>query len=156
MSCISGGCEVGSSPTKAVVKSGAFKHECNVDHLIIRHGTDRAAILQSVGISGEEAARILKATPSEMLRDTAVPLWPAGWWGKNTGVGRHRGGREQIEFVPPPTQAIATTFASTLSDVLRLLQRGNRIEFSWLDRLKAKAGCRTTASSGGALCGLPP
>lgn len=95
------------------------------NHIIIRHGTNREAVFQAVGFT--EGVRVLKA--NDMLRrriDTSHSLWPAGWWGENS-KDVLSGVRE--EFVSPTTQTIATTFVSTLSDIIGLYKSSKRAKF---------------------------
>jgi hypothetical protein len=77
-----------------------------------RHGTDRNATLISAGFI--EAANVLRSGSYNKNFDSSQIMWPPGWWSENSILN----GGEKIEFVPPATQLVATTFVSTLSDIL--------------------------------------
>jgi hypothetical protein len=91
-----------------------FKMPTNV---VVRHGTSREAPLKEVGF--EDAIPVLKTRANG--HSTTQRLFPAGWWASNRrpapGVANAPIVRP-AEFAPPTTVTIATTFISTLSDVL--------------------------------------
>jgi hypothetical protein len=88
--------------------------EIRADYIIIRHGTDQKTVFEAAGF--KEGVEVLKKEDSLRQQiDTSRSLWPAGWWAekaKNVLSGVKQ------EFVPPATRAIATTFVSTLSDII--------------------------------------
>ena len=79
----------------------------------IRHGTKREDALNQAGFS--EAAQMLRKSEFDPSFDSSKVLWKPGWWGENSKML----GEEAFEFVPPATQLVATTFVSTLADVIR-------------------------------------
>lgn len=101
----------GGKPT--VARTVSFKY----DHLTIRHGAESEQTLLSVGLSEERIKELQEQQQRETDRDTIEPLWPAGWWSKNIKLPGWVTA-EPIEFVPPATLTIASTFVSTLSDIL--------------------------------------
>ncbi|HKB68093.1 MAG TPA: FAD-dependent oxidoreductase [Pyrinomonadaceae bacterium] len=102
------------------------------DHLTIRHGADRKQSLLSVGVDEIEIESLKKQQAKEVAKDTIEPLWPAGWWSLNNRLSDRI--NEPIEFVPPATLTIASTFVSTLSDILiQLRQVANGVPSKALD-----------------------
>lgn len=86
-------------------------------NIVVRHGTSRDATFTSAGFA--DAVDPLKARTEKIL--TSTRLFPAGWWERNR---RPPNGEPSAsiasatEFAPPTTVTIATTFISTLSDIL--------------------------------------
>jgi len=95
------------------------------EEVIIRHGTDRKAIFEEAGFT-EGVTVLQKQDPIRERIDTSGTLWPPGWWGEHA---KNALSGERVEFVPPATQAIATTFVSTLSDVIELHKSSTGIRF---------------------------
>jgi hypothetical protein len=91
------------------------------DHLTVRHGVDRYQSLLSAGVSEIEIDKLRRRQSKESDRDTIEPLWPAGWWYDNIHL--KDWDRARIEFVSPATLTIASTFVSTVSDILIQLGR---------------------------------
>ncbi|TWT48999.1 FAD-dependent oxidoreductase [Botrimarina hoheduenensis] len=94
--------------SKDSVEIDGVHHECR--RKSIRHGTDREEALRAAHFT--EGADLCNEL---MARNEAKPsaiIWEPGWWGKAVGGA-------SVEFVPPATQLVATTFISTLADVLR-------------------------------------
>lgn len=83
---------------------------CECSRKSIRHGTDRKRVLREAHFT--EAEKRFGALVDNLGVDTSIPLWQPGWWGKASGG-------DSVEFVPPATQLVATTFISTLGDVLK-------------------------------------
>jgi hypothetical protein len=104
---------------RAVARIVSFKY----DHLTIRHGVNSRQTLLSVGLAETQIESLKKQQAKEAERDTIEPLWPAGWWSKNINLPGWVT-REPIEFVPPATLMIASTFVSTVSDILIQLHQG--------------------------------
>jgi hypothetical protein len=97
------------------VKVGSKPYGKEAYTIFLRHGTDKDAVFKKIQCE-DDIAR-LKARVDEPGRiNTAEPIWPAGWWTRQKPLGG-----ERREFVPPATLAIATTFVSTLSDIIKLL-----------------------------------
>jgi hypothetical protein len=142
---VSGRCEV-TSPTEAqIIRNPEAKKDhqqtdkYKVDQVIVRHGTSREAILDLVGLDATAVDDIQRRQKAQLVCDSVEEAWKAGWWsahlvsGNNagqTGAGADEGAPEpdRIEFVPPMTRALSTTFVSTLNDVLRSMQ-GEKLEF---------------------------
>jgi hypothetical protein len=101
--------------------SEPFVVEYKVDRLIVRHGTHSEHALNLIGLNKDAVKAIKKRQESASKIKPTEELWPAGWWRTNQVVPGKL--QEPVEFVPPATIAIATTFVSTLSDVLRLRLR---------------------------------
>ena len=101
-----------------------FSVKYKVDRLILRHGTDRRQAMRLLGLSDTELDAIDTEQQSEQDVDSTAPLWRAGWWRQKQVMPEQR--QEPVEFVPPATLAIATTFVSTLSDILMMKQQGRR------------------------------
>lgn len=93
--------------------------------VIIRHGTDREGVFKDASFA-EGIAILQKQDPIRRRIDTAKGLWPAGWWGEQA---KDVLSGEREEFVPPATQAIATTFVSTLSDIIGLYKSSEAARF---------------------------
>ena len=107
-------------------KPSSHRVSHNVDRLILRHGSDLRKNLLMVGITGEDISKLQKSqiefcknaktddggTPL----DGTSPLWPAVWWSKERKAVDVK--VDQVEFVPPATIALATTFVSSLSEIL--------------------------------------
>ena len=89
-----------------------------VDQIIVRHGTEKDKCLRTLGVLKEpkavERVAELQKTHSKL---TSEPRWKPGYWSVSTGNALTRG-QGPKEFLPPPTQALASTFASTLSNIL--------------------------------------
>jgi hypothetical protein len=148
-----GDCEF-KSASEVLIDSKPF----SADKYIIRHGTDRASVIKAVEF--EEAAKVI-SSPDPIRRnlDTSRRLWPAGWWGDNA---KRILKSERIEFVSPSTQVIATTFVSTLSDILKSLHEDTKdLQFritlhrtidiggnDFLQQISRYAGTRTSGTVG--------
>jgi hypothetical protein len=91
------------------------------DYLTVRHGVDRYQSLLSAGVSEIEIGKLQRRQSKESDTDTIEPLWPAGWWYDNIHL--KDWDKARIEFVSPATLTIASTFVSTLSDILIQLDR---------------------------------
>jgi len=104
---IGGPYDVPTEQKQVVVIGGS---EYQFDRVLIRHGTEVARVYDDAGIGAESPS----AASSTV--DLSAPHWPAGWWGRRS-EGWVFGG-EQIEYVPRDTRALATTFVSSLSDVI--------------------------------------
>jgi hypothetical protein len=100
------------------VDAEPFTVRYEVDRLIVRHGTDREQSLRLLGLSKDVVKELKLRQESKSEFKSTEEFWPAGWWRRNQVVPSKP--QEPIEFVPPATIAIATTFVSTLSDVLML------------------------------------
>jgi hypothetical protein len=97
-------------------------------HIIVRHGTDQEAVFAAIDFN--EGVRVMAASKKQdsirQRLDTSRSLWPAGWWtehAKNVLSGVRQ------EFVPPATRAIATTFVSTLSDIIGQYKKSKSARF---------------------------
>lgn len=90
--------------------------------VVVRHGTDRHSPLEAAGFP--EAVEELRSRAD--AAQSARRLFPAGWWARNR---RPRDAAtvdavaRPTEFAPPTTVTVATTFVTTLSDVLVELLR---------------------------------
>lgn len=105
-----------SKPTKKTTKPTWLKQAA---HVIIRHGTSRVTALTDVGCGG--AIRYLR---SRAGLDTGQQIYPAGWWGRYVDPSTTRTSATDptpVEFVPPQLRSHATTFVSTLADILGFL-----------------------------------
>jgi hypothetical protein len=129
---VSGKCML-ISPTEAeitrnpeVAQEHEHKERYQVDQVILRHGTNRHSNLCLAGVPEKEAKKIESQQEAAASFDAAIPAWPAGWWILNSVSASLD--KEPIEFVPPTTQALATTFVATLNDVMRSKQ-GADLEF---------------------------
>ena len=87
---------------------------------IVRHGTQREQPLKAFGF--EDVIPELKKLGDDGV-DTGLPIYPDGWWSQFTQPdldpkidGVHL--QAPVEFVPPAIVVQATTFVSTLADVL--------------------------------------
>jgi thioredoxin reductase len=92
--------------------------------LIVRHGTERKVPLRKVGL--DRANKVL-TNRARLHVDTAQQIFPPGWWAQRRADTPSSAG---VEFVPPITVTLASTFVNTLADILsdRLLtgsQTGN-------------------------------
>jgi hypothetical protein len=90
----------------------------NATTIIVRHGTDREKALREISL-GDQEIEIVRAQ-----RNTGNPMYPDGWWGQYTRpTDSKRDGQSftPIEFVPPALVSHATTFVSTLANVLGVL-----------------------------------
>jgi hypothetical protein len=88
--------------------------------LIVRHGTDRERALRDVGCA--DAIEFMRR--QSKIRDSGRQIFPAGWWGRYTAPeDAANPGRPPapIEFVPPALMTHATTFVSTLGNILEHL-----------------------------------
>jgi hypothetical protein len=89
----------------ALVDGTEVKH----DQLVVRHGADVAAVYVAAGC--DQVREILDSRDKiRLYLSTASRLWPPGWWNNDLGV----------EHVSQPTVALATTFVSTLRDMVGL------------------------------------
>ena len=95
------------------IASGASSHQPEGE-VIVRHGTKRGEPLKHAGFEVNEAALRLAARSV----DTAQRIFPAGWWTHNQVEGEGKVETQVAEFVPPTTLTMATTFVSTIADVL--------------------------------------
>lgn len=80
------------------------------DQVILRHGADTRRTFDEARC--QEAADVL-ANPDSVRKyiNTAKRIWPVNWWPEKTG---------RNEPVSPPTELLATTFVSTLRDLVQL------------------------------------
>jgi hypothetical protein len=92
--------------------------------VIIRHGTDRALALKEIGCTKREIKFICKQS------NTGNPIYPDGWWGQYTrpeDAANDWSSFTPVEFVPPALMSHATTFVSTLANILEvLIDRNNK------------------------------
>jgi hypothetical protein len=79
--------------------------------ILYRHGADRETALLKVGLD-KIAIDHLKSRSED---DTGQPVYPPGWWGRSAGAS------QRVEHVPPALMMQATTFVSTLADLLRFM-----------------------------------
>lgn len=96
-----------------IARTVPFKY----DYLTIRHGVNSRQTLLSVGLSETQIVGLKEQQEQEAEFDTIESLWPAGWWSKHINLPGWLP-QEPIEFVPPATLTMASTFVSTLSDIL--------------------------------------
>src|SRR5208282_54482 len=88
--------------------------------LIVRHGTDRETALRDVCCA--DAIEFMKRQKD--IRDSGQRIFPAGWWGRYTApADAENPGRQPapVEFIPPALMTHATTFVSTLGNILKHL-----------------------------------
>jgi len=80
------------------------------EQVILRHGADTRKTFAEACC--EEAVEVL-AAPDKVRNyiNTANRIWPVNWWSEKTG------GNEPVS---PPTAMLATTFVSTLRDLVQL------------------------------------
>lgn len=124
-SYVSGACErVGESTAR--VTSGKFKHDYPVDRLIFRHGPLRWETLEVAGLT-ESQIGVVKEKQGDIRFYTPKRLWPAGWWKANEEPKPEKE-ESRIEFVSPVTQTIATTFVTTLGEILNRQEQEKRKE----------------------------
>ena len=107
----------------AHVKIGSRDYPKSDYTIFIRHGTDRGAVFKEVQCEDDIAQLTARAGESGRV-NTSEPIWPAGWWTRQQLLGG-----ERREFVPPATLSIATTFVSTLSDIIKLLHTDEQVQF---------------------------
>ncbi len=127
---IPGKCELSSTPEESEPKSEnaggstAFlidKKLHKFDRYIIRHGADRRAVLDKAG----SVAGVGIYDKGDFIRqtiDTSTRLWPGGWWENNLRVNSDSSDLIHdvpTEFISPTAVIIATTFVTTLSDIIR-------------------------------------
>jgi hypothetical protein len=89
-----------------------------VDQIIVRHGTETDKCLRTLGVlKTPETVKPFAERQKACSSLTSEPQWKPGYWSLSTGDALNRGHGPK-EFLPPPTQALASTFASTLSNIL--------------------------------------
>jgi hypothetical protein len=144
--CIGNDVTIAQRPDEAD-NSERFSVKYRVDRLILRHGTDRRQAMRLVGLDDTVLNVIDTDQKAEQDVDSTAPLWRAGWWREKQVVPYQR--QEPVEFVPPATLAIATTFVSTLSDILILSFESRCIGFSRFGACLSSSKSRTTPVHGG-------
>ena len=81
------------------------------DHIVMRHGTDREQVKKDAEFL--EAITDNLDISSDKRFTKSDPIWPVGWWHEE-----RRSDNPKKEFVSPAARMIATTFVSTISDVV--------------------------------------
>jgi|GEM_PF-2554967 len=90
-----------------------------VDQVIVRHGTERDKCLRTLGaLRLKDKVKTFSNKQRACSNLTSEPQWKPGYWSLSTGDALKHG-QGPKEFLPPPSQALASTFASTLSNILR-------------------------------------
>jgi Pyruvate/2-oxoglutarate dehydrogenase complex, dihydrolipoamide dehydrogenase (E3) component, and related enzymes len=91
----------------------------SVDQCIVRHGTEKDKCLRMLGVLKKKDtidAIFSRQTANSSL--TSEPQWRPGYWSRSTKKVLEERGEGPKEFLPPPSQALASTFASMLSKTL--------------------------------------
>jgi hypothetical protein len=89
-----------------------------VDQMILRHGTERDKCLRTLGaLKTRDDVRTFEERQKAGSSLTSEPQWKPGYWSLSTGDALSHG-QGPREFLPPPSQALVSTFASTLSNIL--------------------------------------
>jgi hypothetical protein len=170
---LGGTCEIGADPLALDQKKEAAENLTEVringrlfkfHHCVIRHGADRKAVLEKAGCEGG-AAVLEKRDALRQSVNTSDRLWPGGWWERNLCVSNeslrllHAVPRE---FIAPTAVTIATTFVTTLSDIIREKSAADfRITLHRLIKIKDEeyfqqiaryAGTRPEGGVGSILC----
>ena len=86
--------------------------------MVARHGTDRTEALRAIGCGDKEIRFIREQSKS------GNQIYPDGWWGRYTrptDAARDDESFTPVEFVPPALVSHATTFVSTLGNILGVL-----------------------------------
>ncbi len=103
------------SPPGSTANRNAVVSRYTVDQVILRHGTERDRSLRAFGVN-EYAIEDLKGRQrSPAAISGSLPRWPPGWWNSRRPADIPLGLKE---FLPHPSQAIAATFASAISNIL--------------------------------------
>jgi hypothetical protein len=88
------------------------------DQLVLRCGPDAASAMQSLGLSKDKVINLRQRFTSEEVEEPSR-LWPAGWWSENSRriIAAATLGK-RVEHISAATVALATTFVSSLSQLL--------------------------------------
>jgi hypothetical protein len=115
-------------PALRMVRSDFEDHTSNnavisstylVDEIIVRHGTERDKCLRTLGVlSSQDEVKAFSYRQGSQSSLTSKPTWSPGYWSRSTKDVLEGRGEGPKEFLPSPSQALASTFASTLSSIL--------------------------------------
>lgn len=106
------------APERRGAKAAVIKSTYTVDQVIVRHGAEREKCLLTLGaLATSSAVKGFAKRQQSRSRLTSTPQWKPGYWSVSTDDALARGEGPK-EFLPPPSQAIASTFASTLSNIV--------------------------------------
>lgn len=111
---------------RVLIDGAPVRHE----QTILRHGADTLGTYRAALC--ERAVDII-ASPDRIRQyfNTAERLWPAGWWDQSS---------HGAEPVSPSTVALATTFVSTLRDMVQLVLPATAFRMTMHRLLEVKGG----------------